>query len=111
MISHRQITEAAILGFEAQKKELEATIRRLRAELHRAPATGTRKRSVRARAVRHLSAAGRRATVEANRRRWAVARTGKAGPELVKPKQKPSAAQLRAMRANAIKARAARRAA
>jgi len=112
MISDKQILEAAILGFEEQKRRLEAIIQRLKAGLHPTTVQSNFRKSGPAKATRRLSPAGRKAIAEANRKRWAAVRGKKAGPMLVvKPKRKLTAAQLKAMRGNAMKARAARRAA
>ena len=112
MISDRHIIEAAILGFEEQKKRIEAVIQRLKTQLHPTTAQPISKRSLPAKGRRRLSSAGRKAIAEANRKRWAAVRGAKAGPVLVvKPKRKLTTTQLKAMRANAMKARAARRAA
>jgi len=63
-----QIIDAAILGFEEQKRRLDAQIAELRAMRnsvsHTAPAAGTPRRK--------MSAAGRRAIAAAQRKRWAA---------------------------------------
>jgi len=93
------IIEAAIAGFEAQKKSIDAQIAELRAMLtgapeatEEAPAKGTR---------RKFSSAVRKRMGEAQRARWAKIR-GDAAPEKTaakagKPKRKLSAAGRKAI--------------
>ena len=110
---NRQILSAAILGFEEQKRKLDAQIAEIRAMLSDAPvesaatpepATGKR---------RTMSAAGRRAIAEAQRKRWAAS---KRKPEAAtsktpKPKRKLSAAGRAAIVAALKKRWAAKKAA
>jgi hypothetical protein len=91
-----EILAAAIEGFEAQKKRLDEQIAEIRQLLHGgarpAPASEP------ARKKRTMSAAGRKAVAEAQRKRWAAARkqsgatTEPAKPDAQKPKRKLSAA-------------------
>lgn len=90
------ILEAAIEGFEAQKKRLDAQIAEIRqrltggAEPAAMPEAGGKRRKI--------SAAGRKRMAEAQRKRWAAAKK-QSGPapkaakaEAQKPKRKLSAA-------------------
>jgi hypothetical protein len=84
-----EIIDAAILGFEEQKRRLDAQISELRAMRndvsHNAPAAG--------RSRRKMSAAGRRAIAEAQRKRWAVLKDGAApekAPKRAKRKLSPA---------------------
>jgi hypothetical protein len=95
-----EIIAAAILGFEAQKRHLESQIADLRA-LQTGASTGTaaapeppKKRRGR------MSAAGRKAIAEAQRKRWAESKAASAGatPKVVsKPKRKLPAAGRKAV--------------
>jgi len=83
------ILAAAIEGFEAQKKRLDAQIaeiRRLMTGGHAEPAATAepgRKR-------RKVSAAGRKRMAEAQRKRWAAKKQSGAAPKAAKPEaQKP----------------------
>ena len=87
-----EIVNAAILGMEAQKEKLDAKIAELRAwltggptEHAAAPEPATRKR-------RKMSAAGRKAIAEAQRKRWAASKKGTepAPQEAPKPKRRIS---------------------
>jgi hypothetical protein len=87
----KQIIEAAIDGFEAQKLHIDTQIAELRAMLSpngSAPAaqpTVGKKRG--------MSAAGRKAIAEAQRKRWAAVKGEPAAPKATKqPKRKLSAA-------------------
>ena len=84
-----EIIDAAILGFEEQKRRLDAQISELRAlrngVSHNAPATG--------RPRGKMSAAGRRAIAEAQRKRWAAQKDGSApkkAPKRAKRKLSPA---------------------
>jgi len=88
----RSILEAAILGFESQKKQIDARIGVLRQmlsggspEVAATPEPGKRKR-------RKMSAAGRKAIAEAQRKRWAEAKkaTEPAPQKAPKPKRRIS---------------------
>jgi hypothetical protein len=74
----RAIIEAAIAGFEQQKVTIDAQIAELRGILNGAPAETARKSELASGAPkkRRMSAAGRRAIAEAQRKRWAAARGG-----------------------------------
>jgi hypothetical protein len=80
----QDIIDAAIEGFESQKKRIDAQIAELRSLSNgHAPATEASRKK------RGMSAAGRRAIAEAQRKRWA-AKKAIAAPS--KPKRKLSAA-------------------
>ena len=95
-----EIVNAAIVGMEAQKEKLDAKIAELRQALdsgHPEPAATTeapkRKR-------RKMSAAGRKAIAEAQRKRWAEAKKQSgppAAPKAPKAKRKLSAAGRKAI--------------
>jgi len=93
-----EVLAAAIEGFEAQKKHIDAQIAEIRqilsggsAEPAATPEPGRRKR-------RKMSAAGRKRIAEAQRKRWAASRKDSVAPakapkpEAKKPKRKLSAA-------------------
>lgn len=106
MISRTDILKAAIEGFEHQRKMLDETIAELRAELDgtaAAPATTTTPTR------KPMSAAAKRRIRQGQLKRWAAVKAQTPTPA-AKPKRKLSSAQLKAMRENAKKARAARRA-
>jgi len=88
-----EIINAAIFGFESQKTKIDAQIAELRAMLPGSSAqTATPEPTKRKR--RKMSAAGRKAIAEAQRKRWAESK-GTAEPpasEAPKPKRKLSAA-------------------
>ena len=83
---NRAIIEAAIIGFEAQKQKIDATIAELRSQLGgTAPAKRGRKPKVAEtteaapRKRRKMSAAGRKAIRDAVKRRWAAVRAKQKG--------------------------------
>src|SRR5260370_39062210 len=83
-----EIIEAAITGFEAQKQRIDAQIAELRA-MQTSSSNGSvpRKSSTN---KRRMSAAGRRAIAEGQRKRWAAARSGTAPKAAKQPKRKLS---------------------
>jgi hypothetical protein len=106
----REIVEAAIFGFEEQKRRLDAQIIELRGLFpngHKvvradAPAPGKKR----------MSAAGRRAIAEAQRKRWATQKAGaQAAPAPKKARRKLSAAGRAAIVAALKKRWAAKKAA
>lgn len=101
-----EIITAAILGFEEQKHKLDAQIAELRAHLPGGtePTSEPTKRP-----RRKMSAAGRRAIAEAQRKRWAAAK--RESEALAKPKRKLSAAGRAAIIAATKRRWAAKRAA
>jgi len=69
----QSILEAAILGFEAQKKRIDSQIAELRQMLSGEPIpTAARSRTPAKHTRRSMSAAGRKAISEASKRRWAA---------------------------------------
>jgi hypothetical protein len=84
-----EILEAAIEGFEAQRKRIDAQVAEIRqlmtggaAESTAKPEPGSKRRKV--------SAAGRKRMAEAQRKRWAARKQSGAAPEAAKPAaQKP----------------------
>jgi hypothetical protein len=87
-----EIISAAIDGYEAQKQRLDSRIAELRAMLPGGsvePAATTPQPTKRGR--RRMSAAGRRAIAEAQRKRWAASKK-QVGEESPKPKRKLSRA-------------------
>jgi hypothetical protein len=93
-----EVINAAILGFEEQKRHIDTQIAELRAVLTGGstepvaiPEGPKRKR-------RKMSAAGRKAIAEAQRKRWAAKKeSSPVVPEAPKPKRKLSAAGKRAI--------------
>jgi hypothetical protein len=89
--------KAAILGFEGQKREIDAQVRELRAMLSGAPASApaeTAEVTPTERPKRTVSAAGRKAMALAQQKRWAAKKAVPApeAPAAAKPKRKMSAA-------------------
>ncbi len=88
------ILHAAIAGFEAQKKRIEAQIAELRAELNGpAPKEIAKPALVKApaKAKRKLSKAGRAAIAAAAKKRWALVHAEKAKAATKKPAPAKSA--------------------
>ena len=102
------IINAAIEGFECQKQRIDAQIAELRAML---PGAGndSASESPANRPSRKMSAAGRKAIAEAQRKRWAASRKESETPQS-KPKRKLSAAGKAAIVAALKKRWAAKRA-
>jgi hypothetical protein len=106
-----EILTAAILGMEAQKEKLDAKIAELRSLLTGGSAeTPAAAQEPAKRKRRKMSAAGRKAIAEAQRKRWAESKKRQAAPEAPKPKRKLSAAGRRAIIAATKKRWAAKRA-
>jgi hypothetical protein len=106
------VIEAAIDGFEAQKRALDTQIAELRAMLSGEPAEAAAITPT-GRPRRKISAAARKKMAEGQRKRWAAAK-GEAAPEVAapaKPKRKMSAAGKAAIAAGTKKRWAAYRAA
>jgi peptidoglycan hydrolase CwlO-like protein len=83
----KEIIEAAITGFEAQKRHLDEQLAELRAMLSSTPASSSSTSQPRGRRKRGMSEAGRKAIAEAQRKRWAAVR-GESGPQKSAPKSK-----------------------
>jgi hypothetical protein len=80
MANNRSLLEAALVGYQHQITQIEATMTEIRAMLGGAPAAGSTER-------RKISAAGRRRMAAAQRKRWAAAR-GATGTPSAKPAKK-----------------------
>ena len=100
-----EIIDAAILGFEEQKRRLDEQLAGLRSMRSGGSSAGSASR-------RRMSAAGRKAIAEAQRKRWAALKDG-AAPEKApkKAKRKLSAAGRAAIVAALKKRWAAKKAA
>lgn len=110
------IIEAAIYGFEAQKRSLDTQIAELRAMLNRAPAHTAESDSTESGPRRKISAAARKRMAEGQRKRWATlkgeaAAEPQAASSKAKVKRKISAAGKAAIVAATKKRWAAYRAA
>src|SRR5262249_54770777 len=109
-----EIINAAIFGFEEQKRRLDAQIADLRAMLSpgsNGSAGWTPPAEPAAREKKGMSAAGRRAIAEARRKGWAAVKGQSIDPEAAKrPKRKLSAAGKAAVVAALKKRGAAKRA-
>jgi hypothetical protein len=106
----KEIVEAAIFGFEEQKRKLDAQITELRGLLPNGH--GTARPTAPAPKKQGMSAAGRRAIAEAQRKRWAAQKAEtKAAPAPKKAKRKLSAAGRAAIVAALKKRWAAKKAA
>jgi hypothetical protein len=107
-MNNSEILRMAIVGYESQRQVIASKIADLKSRLdgQQTPVSQPRKK-------RRLSAAGRRAIIEATKRRWAEFRAAKGTPNKkavsrAKPKRKMSAARRLALVDNLKKARAAR---
>jgi hypothetical protein len=105
-----EIINAAILGFEEQKSRLDVQIAELLAMLPGGAADPTATSEPTKRPRKKMSAAGRRAIAEAQRKRWAAAK-GESKTKASKPKRKLSEAGRAAIIAATKKRWAAKRAA
>ena len=108
-----EIVNAAILGFEQQKRRLDSQIAELRAMLKGEPQEALETPARRTRRRRKMSVAARKAIAEAQRKRWAAKRAGSspAAAKTAKPKRKLSAAGRAAIVAALKKRWAAKKAA
>lgn len=98
-----QIIEAAIDGFEAQKQRIDAQIAELRAMLSPGASVSAPKPAVRKK--RGMSAAGRKAIAEAQRKRWAAAKDEPAAPKAPKKQKRKLSAAGKANIVAALKKR------
>jgi hypothetical protein len=107
-----EIISAAIDGFEQQQLRIDIQIAELRAMLPggSTQTAGTSEVPTGKRKRRKMSAAGRKAIAEAQRKRWAASKKAAEppAPATSKPKRKLSKAGRAALVANLAKARAAR---
>lgn len=108
----KEIISAAIFGFEEQRRKLDVQIAELRAMLSQSSDGLTPNLKPRGRKKRGMSAAGRKAIGEAQRKRWAALKATAAAPKAAKkPKRKLSAAGRAAIVAALKKRWAAKKAA
>ena len=108
----KEIISAAILGFEEQRRRLDAQIVELRALLSQSADGSTSSPKPTGRKRHRMSAAGRKAIAEAQRKRWAAKKENPAAPKAAKkPKRKLSAAGRAAIVAALKKRWAAKKAA
>jgi hypothetical protein len=115
---NRVIIEAAIVGFERQKQQIDETIAELRAQLAGVSGDGRKTNIAEAttptKARRKMSAAGRKAIAAAQKKRWAAVRKEAAPPKKAAsakktaPKRKLSPAAKAKLVENLKKARAAK---
>ena len=103
-----EIIHAAILGFEGQKSRIDTQIAELRAML---PSSNGSKPETTVRKKRGMSAAGRAAVAEAQRKRWAAAKEQSVAEPAKKAKRKLSPEGRAAIIAATKKRWAAKRAA
>src|ERR1017187_2099459 len=102
-----EIITAAIVGFEQQKLRIDAQVAELRAMLSGSPAEPAASSEPTTRKRRKMSAAGRKAIAEAQRKRWAASKKAAeptAAQKVPKPKRKLSPARKAALVANLAKA-------
>ncbi len=92
-----EIITAAIEGFEQQKRRIDSQIDELRAVLTGGPAKPAATPEPPKRKGRKLSAAGRKAIAEAQRKRWAAPKKPLAPEAPAKPKRRLSAAGRKAI--------------
>jgi hypothetical protein len=104
-----EIVLAAILGFEEQKRRIDAQIADLRAMLSDGPEVSEASKPAGPR-KRKMSAAGRKAIADAQRKRWAASRGESEASVAPKRKRKLSAAGKAAIVAAVKKRWAAKRA-
>jgi hypothetical protein len=108
----KEIISAAILGFEEQRRKLDVQIAELRAMHSHSSDGSTSITKPTGRKKRRMSAAGRKAIAEAQRKRWAAAKATTVAPKAAKkPKRKLSAAGRAAIVAAVKKRWAAKKAA
>jgi hypothetical protein len=111
MQMNRAIIEAAIVGFERQKQEIDETIAGLRAQLGGASSGSSHKTTIAgaARTKRVLSPAARKRIAAAQKARWAAFHAKQGAPaKKAAPKRKMSPAARAKLAANLAKARAAK---
>jgi hypothetical protein len=112
-MSDIETLKMALIGYEAERQNIEATMAAIRSLLGMHPkgasAPATMPTGDAKPKRRKMSAAGRARIAEAQRKRWAAAkRASKPAPVTSKPKRKLSKARKAALVANLAKARAAR---
>src|SRR6478672_8330866 len=82
-----EIIDAAILGFEEQRRRLDGQIAELRAMRNGSSRNGASTAPASVRPRRKMSAAGRKAIAAAQKKRWAALRGGSATQEAPAPKR------------------------
>jgi hypothetical protein len=109
---NRVIIEAAIVGFERQKQQIDETIAELRAQLAGVSGDGRKTNIAEATTPttvrRKMSAAGRKRIAAAQKQRWAAVHKEAASAKKTAPKRKLSAAAKAKLVENLRKARAAK---
>src|ERR1017187_5426694 len=109
-MSDIETLKMALIGYEAERQKTEATMAAIRSQLGgRASAPSTTPTGA-AKPKRKMSAAGKKAIAEAQRKRWAASKVQAeaATPGPAKPKRKLSAAAKANLVANLKRARAAK---
>ena len=96
-----EIIDAAIEGFEQQKRRIDEQISELRVVRSGSPAQSASVPTKQPR--RKMSPAGRKAIAEAQRKRWAASK-GQAEPQAPKPANRPKRKLSAAGRANIVAA-------
>jgi len=86
-----EILNAAIEGFESQKRRIDAQIAEIRQMMDGSRPEDASASKLLIRRRRKMSAAGRKAIAEAQRQRWAASK-GESEPVIAKPKRKLSPA-------------------
>jgi hypothetical protein len=99
-----EILSAAILGFEQQKLRLDVQIAELRAMVSGTPAIAASPKA-KAGKKRVMSAAGRKAIAEAQRKRWAASKGATEKPKAAKKAKRKLSAEGRAAIVAAVKKR------
>lgn len=100
----KEIISTAIFGFEEQRRKLDAQIAELRGMLGET-SNGATSAGPKTRKRRGMSAAGRKAIAEAQRRRWAASREKTAVPKAAKKPKRKLSAEGRAAIVTALKKR------
>ena len=101
----KEIISAAILGFEEQRRKLDEQIAELRAMLSPSSAGSTSNSKPTSRKKHRMSAAGRKAIAEAQRKRWAAKKASPAAPKAAKKAKRKLSAVGRAAIVAALKKR------
>ena len=101
----KEIIDAAIAGFEAQKQHIETQLAELRAMLSPASDRSAPTPQSTSGKEGRMSAAGRKAIAEAQRKRWAVAKDKSVPPNAAKRRKRKLSAAGRATIVAALKKR------
>jgi hypothetical protein len=100
-----EMIEAAIHGFESQKQHIDSQIAELRAMLSTSTKRPASDSQPVGRKKRGMSAAGRRAIAEAQRKRWAAVKAESAAPRAAKKTKRKLSVAGRAAIVAALKKR------